>query len=104
MQEIFEYTDETQSVFSRLFSFGVRSMRNRECGMYEASDLLLGEHLYEKSDAVKWIAVDEPNKRKRVLKNFAHIKALHELDPDTEDIFDNSLIENIYQVRLKIIH
>jgi len=59
--------------------------------MYEASDLLLGEHLYEKSDAVKWIAVDEPNKRKRVLKNFAHITALHELDPDTEDIFANRL-------------
>jgi len=31
LQEIFEYTDVTQSVFSRLFSFGVRSMRNREC-------------------------------------------------------------------------
>ena len=28
---------------------------SRECGMYNASDLLLGDHVCEKSDIVKWI-------------------------------------------------
>ena len=27
----------------------------REFGLYKASDLLLGDHVCEKSDAVKWI-------------------------------------------------
>ena len=29
---------------------------------YEASDLLLGDHLFEKSDAVQWIDVSMPHK------------------------------------------
>ena len=28
---------------------------SRACGLYKASDLLLGDHVCEKSDAVKWI-------------------------------------------------
>ena len=28
---------------------------SRECGLYKASDLLLGDHVCEKSDAVNWI-------------------------------------------------
>ena len=48
---------ENKSVYSRLWSFGVRSLRFRECGLYEASDLLLGDHLNEKSDNVKWVDV-----------------------------------------------
>ena len=40
---------ESKSVYSRLWSFGIRSLRSRECGLYEAGDLLLGDHLTEKS-------------------------------------------------------
>ena len=40
---------ENRSIYSRLWSFGVRSLRCRERGLYEASDLLLGDHLTEKS-------------------------------------------------------
>jgi len=68
MQEIFNCTERTQSSFSRLFSFGVRSLRSRGCDMYEASDILLGDHLSEKSDTVQWVTVDQPHKRKRRLK------------------------------------
>ena len=32
--------------------FGMRALRSRECGLYEASDLLLGDHLLEKSESV----------------------------------------------------
>ena len=49
MQEIWQVS-ENKSVYSRLWSFGVRSLRFRECGLYEASDLLLGDHLTEKSE------------------------------------------------------
>ena len=37
-----------------LWSFGIRSLCSRECGLYEASDILLGDHLCEKSATVKW--------------------------------------------------
>ena len=38
MQEV----NEKQSIYGRLWSFGIRSLPSRECGLYEASDLLLG--------------------------------------------------------------
>ena len=49
MQEIWQEVSENKSICSRLWSFGIRSLRFRECGLYEASDLLLGDHLTEKS-------------------------------------------------------
>ena len=55
MQEIWQEVSENKSVYSRLWSFSVQSLRFRECGLYEASDLLLGDHLNEKSDNVKWV-------------------------------------------------
>ena len=42
------------------------SGRFRECGLYEASDLLLGDT--EKSDTVQWVDVSVPHKRSRRLK------------------------------------
>ena len=47
----------------------MRSLRSRECGLYEAADILLGDHLYEKSDAVQWISVERPDKRKLVYRS-----------------------------------
>ena len=67
MQEVWQEVSENKSVYSRLWSFGVRSLRSRECGLYEASDLLLGDHLNEKSDNVKWVDVSMPHKRSRRL-------------------------------------
>jgi len=60
--------------------------------MHEAANLLLGEHLYEKSDAVKWLSVDHHGKRKRVLKNYTDIKVLHKVDLELKDVFTHSLI------------
>ncbi len=48
MQEIWQEVSDSKSVYSRLWSF---SLRFRECGLYEASDLLLGDHLTEKCDS-----------------------------------------------------
>ena len=75
MQEIWQEVSENKSIYSRLWSFGVRSLRFRECGLYEASDLLLGDHLTEKSATVKWIDVSMPHKRNRTLKDHKELRA-----------------------------
>ena len=62
MQEIWQEVSDSKSIYSPLFSFGVRSLRFRESGLYEASDFLLGDHLTEKSCTVKWVDVAMPHK------------------------------------------
>ena len=52
MQELWQEVSSHNSVYSKLWSFGVRSLRSRECGLYEASDLLLGDRLCGKSKTV----------------------------------------------------
>ena len=99
MQKIFECTDDAKSSYTRLFSFGVRSLCSRECGLYEASDILLGDHLLEKSDTVQWVAADQPHKRKRRLKNHEKLRELAENDPDCTEVFENNLIDNFYPNR-----
>ncbi len=71
----------------------------RECGLYEASDLLLGDHLTEKSETVKWIDVSMPHKRSRRLKDHKVLQEIANGDPDTEDIFEDNLIDNFYPQR-----
>ena len=65
MQDLWQEVWSNKSIYSRLWSFGVRSLHSKECGMYEASDLLLGDHLYEKSDAVKWIDAAQPEETRK---------------------------------------
>ena len=77
MQEIWQEVSENKSIYSRLWSFGIRSLRFRECGLYEASDLLLGDHLTEKSDTVKWVDASMPHKRSRRLKD--HTRLLNKI-------------------------
>ena len=74
-------------------------MRSRECGLYEASDLLLGEQLCGKSDAVKWIDAAFPDKRKRRVKGYQKLQQLKEINPESEDIFENNLIDTHYPER-----
>ena len=44
MQEIWQEVSDSKSIYSCLWSFGVRALRSRECGLYEASDYLVGDH------------------------------------------------------------
>ena len=96
MQEIWDQVSESKSVYSRLWSFGVRRLRSRECGLYEASDLLLGDHPTEKSDTVKWVDVSMPHKRKRQLKDHKQLEELARSDPETDDIYEERLLETHY--------
>ena len=69
MQELWQQINDNKSIYGRLWSFGVRSLRFRECGLYDASDLLLGDHLTEDSTTVKWIDVSIPQNRQHRLKD-----------------------------------
>ena len=68
VQDIWNDISNSDSVYKHLFQFGMRSMRSREVGLYEASDILLGDHLHEKSATVQWIGDDMPHKRKKNVK------------------------------------
>jgi len=80
LHELWDEVGSSESLYSRLWSFGVRSLCNREGGMYEACDLLLGDHFTEKSQTVQWIAADQPHKGKRRLRNHGKLKELCESD------------------------
>ena len=47
MSKIWQEVSESKTIYGRLWSFGVCMLHSRECGLYEASDLSLGDHLFE---------------------------------------------------------
>ena len=98
MHDIWHEVSSHKSVYSKLWSFGVRSLRSRECGLYEASDLLLGDHLRGKSQTVKWVDVSQPHNRKRRLKDHSKLSEIKE-QPNSKDIFEAYLIDNFYPKR-----
>ena len=98
-QDIWDEIGSNKSIYSQLWSFGVRSMRSRECGLYEACDLLLGDHLCEKSECVKWVDAAFPHKRKRRVRDHNQLQLLQETDPNSTDIFDSNLIDTFYPDR-----
>ena len=61
--------------------------------------MLLGDHLSEKSDTVKWPDVSMPHKRSRKLKNHKQLKPIAEHNPDSEYIFEDNLVDNFYPQR-----
>ena len=47
MQEVWDEIEEHGLLYNRLWKLGLRALKSRECGLYEAADILLGEHLCE---------------------------------------------------------
>ena len=78
---------------------GALELGFRECGLYEASDLLLGDHLTEKSDTVKWLDVSMPHERSRRLKDHKQLQKMAKHNPDTENIFEDNLVDTYYPKR-----
>ena len=99
IQDMWHEVSENKNVCSRLWSFGIRCLCSRECGLYEASDLLLGAHLCEKSDTVKWIDISMPHKRNHRLKDHKMLQEIAKENPDTENIFEDNLIDTYYPQR-----
>ena len=81
MHEFWQEVSANKCIYSHLWSFGIRSLHSRECGLYEASNLLLGDHLCEKSVVTKWIDATWSHKRKRRLLSHTRLSELHESDP-----------------------
>ena len=101
MQEVWQEINSNSSIYSKLCSFGVRSLRSRECSLYEASDLLLGDHLTEKSVTVKWVDAAMPQKRKCRLKSHKKLVEFEKLDPSSTDILEGSMVDIFYLARPK---
>ena len=99
LQDIWQDVSENKSIYSRLWSFGISSLRFRECGLYEAADLLLGDHLTEKSCTVQWVDVAMPQKRSHRLKSHRDLQQIAEHNPDSEQIFEESLVDSHYPSR-----
>eukprot|EP00731_Ephydatia_muelleri_P001725 Em0001g1725a len=99
MQNVWQEVNANSSIYSKLWSFGIRSLRSRECGLYEASDLLLGDHLTEKSVTVKWIDVAMPHKRKRRLKSHTQLVEMEKNNPGSTDILEGSVVDLYYPTR-----
>ena len=99
MQEIWQEVSDNKNIYSQLWSFGIRSLRFRECGLYEASDLLLGDHLTEKSNTVKWVDVCMPHKRSRRLKNHKVLQEMVRHNPNSENIFEDNVLDTFYPQR-----
>ena len=93
-----EDISEQESLYKKLWSFGVRSLRSRECGLYEAADILLG--VYEKSDVIQWVSVKRPEKKKVRIKGYRELQQMAELDPDSNDLYQANLLDNFYPNRL----
>eukprot|EP00731_Ephydatia_muelleri_P022816 Em0015g399a len=99
MQDVWQEVNANSSIYSKLWSFGIRSLCSRECGLYEASDLLLGDHLTEKSVTVKWIDVAMPHKRKRRLKSHTQLVEMEKNNPGSTDILEGSVVDIYYPTR-----
>ena len=99
MQELWQEIGSNQTVYSKLWTFGVRSLRSRECELYEASDILLGDQLCGKSDTIKCVDAAFPHKRKRRLKDYNQLQQLKATCPDSTDIFEDNLIDTFYPKR-----
>ena len=99
LQDIWCEVASKESIYSKLWSFGVQAVKSREVGLYEAADLLLGDHLTRKSRDVKFVNARQPQKRSRVLKNYTELKQLRESNPDSDDVFAPSVVDVHYPSR-----
>ena len=99
MSEVWQEVSESKTIYGRLWSFDLRMLRSRECGLYEASDLLLSDHLFEKSDAVRWIDISMPHKRNHRLKDHSELLEMQSANPDSDNIFKENLCTTYYPNR-----
>ena len=100
MQDLWQEVFSHASVYSKLWSFGIRSLLSRECGLYEASDLFLGDHLRGKSVAIKWVDASQPYNRKRRLMNHSRLVEMRKSNTNSTAIFENNVIDTFYPQRM----
>jgi len=77
-------------------SAALNSFKQREVGIYEVADKLLGIELFQFSTAILWLNALPSNERNRRLKD---LKSIKELDKDDTDIYHTNLIDDYYPKR-----
>ena len=86
-----------------VWCFGIRSLQSRECGLYKAADLILGDHCV-KSVSTQWLDATWPHKRKRRLMNHEKLRKLQKSNTQLTEIFEPNLIDNYYPQQCKELH
>ena len=99
LQDVWADLASSGSLYNRLWRFAKNCFKNREVGLYEAADLLVGDHLNEKSAQVQFVNARLPFKRTRKLKYYSKLKLLDSINPDSADMFTPSLIDVHYPDR-----
>ena len=99
MQDIWQEVSDFKSIYSRLFKIGIRTLHSRECGLYEVSNMLLGESMCEKSVTVMWMNVAMPHKGNRRLKDKKLLNNIFKVNPNSEDISEADLSGTFYPHR-----
>ena len=98
MQQTWEEISDDDLLYKKLYKFGIKSLPTRECGLYEAFGLLLGDDLCEKSDTIQFVSTDMPHKWRRV-KKYKELKEMLETDPDSDTPFEPNLLDDFYPKR-----
>jgi len=88
-----------KSLNTRLWSICLKALTHRQCGAYEAADRLLGTHLYEKSESIRFVNTNLPQNRNCILKSLKELEEIKKNDPTSENINTNSYIDTHYPNR-----
>uniref|UniRef100_A0A1X7VWB0 Uncharacterized protein n=1 Tax=Amphimedon queenslandica TaxID=400682 RepID=A0A1X7VWB0_AMPQE len=99
MQDVWQEVSDNQNIFSRLWSFGIKALRSREAGLYKSSDLLVGDHLAEKSVTVVCISVCQPQNRTCSIVNYTQLQHLATADPKNHNLLHVNLNDTSYVQR-----
>ncbi len=98
-EELWNSCNSNSTLQGSLKSFALKSLSQRECGIYEASDKLLGYHMYNFSEQIFFVNAQFSNIRTRRLKEINDIK---ELDEESTEIYCNNLIDVYYPNRPEV--
>jgi len=95
-EEIWNSCNSNPTLHGALKSFALKSLKQRECGIYEAADKLLGYHMYNFSDQIYFL-----NAQPKVLRTrrFKDINEIRDLEEDSTDIFFKNIIDSYYPNR-----
>ena len=101
-----EQDDLWQEIFSSGKSLGtnamaylLKSVKSRQVGANEAADRLLGHKLYSKSRQTRYADLQSSDKAKRILKPAAELQKILDSDPESQNIFMQHWVLDIYPDR-----
>ena len=89
----------TKSLGSNAMSFLLKSIKSRQVGANEAADRLLGHKLHSKSRQLRFADLAPQDKVKRILKPANEMKTILENDPNSYNIFQPHMVQDIYPDR-----